>query len=335
MADSTTADIEAQLQDLGRQADAGEVDADTATLPSTNTQQRAAATADTEEKPFVEQDGEQQGKPTTEPEPVKDGEEKPKPDPLESKESKYTKAQKEAARLDKTWQAVNAEKERQETAKAELATARAEIETQRQTFEAERAKALPVLKQGERLKDDKGFTADQYEAYSRDVLLNEDMTPDERKRQSEASYAKAGELRQAEAEASFRGEQEQLRETWNGNMVAYAKANPALKLDDESQPLAKAVTALINSEPSFLVFADGFQKAVQVAQWKVAADSVAGLQADNETLKKENARLNAAMGITAGNPTEPAKAKTLKDMTPAEQEAYMVDLAERADGITA
>lgn len=329
MADSTTADIEAQLMSLGADADAGRVDpenAPSATATPQRTEETVEQTEAGKEKPAEQQEQTDDASRKTE---VEKTEEKPA-------ESKFTKAQKDAARLDKTWQAVNAEKERQDAAKAELETSRAKYEEDRKALEAERQKALPTLKPGERLKDESGkYTAEDYDAYAREIMGDEAKTLEERQRLSENAYKIAAEMRQKEAQASYRGEQQALATEWNKNMEAFAKAHPDLKLADASDPLAKEVGALINSSPEFTMFPTGFEKAVQVAQWKIGAESVAGLQAENEKLNKEVKRLNEAMGITGANPTQSAKAKGLSEMKPDEAEAYMIQLANQADGIAA
>jgi hypothetical protein len=300
----TTEVIEADLRELAAQADAGvdfedgdlsaQEEADRAASGSENSEQSNADKA--KEKP---EGGAKEGDET-------DAEKK---GDQESEKSKYAK---ERERKDRSWESLNAEKEQVRKDREELERERQELQSRRQQAEQ------PVES-----KDDKGFTASDYDAAAKTFR---DRGDDDL---AEAAEKQAKDLREADQRAAGEGQHRKFLDTWHKAVSDEIKARP--ELADESHALSVAVQKLLKEDEVFSRLPDGFKRAVEIASLRIQAASVPSLTEQVATLQKEIDRLNGERQPGGSGPTSKPKAKTFDQLTPDEQDAELRRQAEEAD----
>ncbi len=228
-------------------------------------------------------------------------------------ESAYTKAQKEKARMEKTWKQVQAEKEAVRRERDELQRQRAEIES----------KAKP--------KDD-GPPAEVYDALAKKYEGEGNEAMAEMARQQAAQLrAKAAQgtapARQAEAWKT-----PEFQTEWQKHVAELVQANPALS--DPNDPVVKLTNGLVN-DPAygryFKAHPDGIKMAYEVAQLQQRAGKAEALEKELAKVKAENERLSKLTSIRGSHPPTASAPKGLASMKGDDAEAYVRQQAEKAD----
>lgn len=248
-------------------------------------------------------------------------------------DTKYQKAQKEAARREKSWQALEAEKaefrQQQEQFRKEMEEIRGQVVA---TPPAER-KVSPA-----QAKDADGRTARDWQRWSEKLTADADLA------EAKGEIEQAHKLRLDAKGASYRAEDilEQAAivpasqsapsyspEEWQAGCAQAVNKFPSLK--DASSPLFQAAQVLLEKHDIFKATAQGPLYAAEVAALQMESAKVSGLEAQIETQRKEIERLNGATALSGSSPARVPTSKRYEDMSPAEQEAYDLNLALSAD----
>lgn len=248
-------------------------------------------------------------------------------------ESEFSKAKKEADRRDRSWKALDAEKNEFRAEKnrmeAEVQGLRREMATLRQQAQA----AQPA-------KDHTGATAADYDqlAAKYDAEGNEDL--------AKAAKERANALRQkatsvdANAPAGEPWKAPEFQAEWQRNVQAVITADPTLA--DPKNRVVGTANNLVN-DPNygrfFRAHPDGIKAAVEVAKIILASAEAGDLKnkySELETQSKKDraelARLNGLLQPRGSHPSgPPAGAKSLEEMTDTEAEAFVRRAAAEAD----
>lgn len=237
-----------------------------------------------------------------------------------AEETAYAKAQKEAERRDRSWKAL--EQEKQEFRQQKMAT-EAELQGLRREVAQLRARTNPA-------KDEHGVTADQYDRLAKDY----DEKGDDH--MAELARERAEKLRrQAPAAVT-------VDEAWRTPefQADWQKQTEALIAEDASladpeNPLVKAANTLLADKtwaPFFRARPDGIRAAVEVGrllQRAAAADTL------KEELSKAQAELQRLTKLTqpqGSHPSAPPRgAKRIEDMQEEEARAELLRVAAAAD----
>lgn len=206
--------------------------------------------------------------------------------------SPYAKAQKESARKDKSWQAIEAQK-------AAVRDEQAKIAAERQTLHRElaelRAKAQAPTAPA---KDEHGNTAEDYDELA-DKYADEGNTA-----LAKAARERAKALRRAPAGNQATGQQAatapqtpdspQFQAAWQANVQQLITKDPELAKPDN--PIVRTANALVN-DPDYGRFfrhaPDGIAAAVEVARIMQQAESAKTLTTEVEMTKAELTKAKA------------------------------------------
>lgn len=176
-----------------------------------------------------------------------------------------------------------------------------------------------------------GFTPDQLREFASEWEDEgrDDLAKEARKR--------AAEIEEADRKAAILNEEQKarfesrVRQNWDG----LVKENP--DLTDKSSDLYQTTMSYMNHvDPLVKDFLnrhpDGLVLANALAKLQLAGESAADAVKEVERLKAENQKLKSRMSLGSGNPTAPVGDKSIKDMTTAQAEDYVRELARQADG---
>ena len=226
----------------------------------------------------------------------------PESEPETREESEYSKAQKDRDRLDRNW-----EKQQQ------LAD---QVRREREQFEREKAEwqkqREPTGKQPASDKDEKGYTAEDYERAVDEFLLegNKEMADEARTRARTLRIQTHQRL-------------------WTEHLETVKRENPGI--DKEDHPLHKVAQQVLREIPVLNIVPDGARHAVRIAKAEQSTSLISGLQAENQKLKTEIKRLNESLEVGGSGPMRIPSDKSFEDMSPKEQERALVRMAEEAD----
>jgi len=228
----------------------------------------------------------------------------------EKKQSKYAKNQ---VRLNKAWTDVNADKERVKEATAQLQKQHQELEYQRQQLAA---------KNGYR--DDKGFTAEDYEDAA--VRLDDEgdtgLAGDARD--------KAKELKVASEQAkidSFKAERDQA---WEAKRQELMTNNPDLR--DNNKPMTQKAMALLQHYPSLTAGPDGLELSVEWAKLALESGNSKEAATKFDELQQKYNKLEKKTSVQGGFTAEKLDgARSFEDMDMEDQEKYLIDAAMHLD----
>lgn len=199
----------------------------------------------------------------------------PAEDEVPKETAPQTKEQKEKARQENTWKKINEEKEA-------LKREREEVQRIREEAEAEKGKkAQEFIESPEPLKDERGFTAADYEGIADKWQENGEGTAE----QIKAARAHAGIMRQKEQQAFADAQQQAVNQV--------VRENPELK--DIASPLNIKLREMLDkgSKAKRNPYAHpmGLAQAVQDAKLHLKADSVPALETRVQELTAEIQRL--------------------------------------------
>jgi hypothetical protein len=222
-------------------------------------------------------------------------------------ESKYSKAKKDAERKDRSWKALNEEKEK-------LAAEREAIRLEKERIAAEKSATAKPSTPAADPKISK-WTPEQLEESAEEF-------------EAEGKWETA---KQARLEAQrIRGEIA-TRTFWQ-NADKVVEQIPELK--DANTPLGKEVKRLIHTFPAFMSIPDGFARAVEVAQAMQGSAEASALRTQVSELKQEIERLKKATAISGSPPSERSAPKKFEELSMEEQAAALRSLAKEEDAQT-
>lgn len=253
---------------------------------------------------------------TPDPAPAPDAPEpKPEGEPEGKPESKYVRAKKEAERRDRSWKALEAEKEAFRREREEFERARQQSAPQ-QSQTQEPARSEPQA-QSPGAKDADGFSARDYEEYAEKA---------EDPREVREALRRAHALRASESKTNLqRAQQESIDRA--------IKETP--ELADEKSPLAMKVRDLLGRVKVFGAIPDGFERAVEVAQALLGSERAQTAEARVKELEEELSKLRGAVQPSSGNPGgAPPPKKNILDLPDQERASEVRKLVERFDEAT-
>jgi len=228
----------------------------------------------------------------------------------EKKQSKYAKNQ---ARLGKAWTGVNEAKEQNKQDAALLQKQVQELEIQRQQLAARNG-----------YRDDKGFTAEDYE----DAAVRLDNEGDTGL--AEDARSKAGELKEASEQAkinSFKAERDQA---WEVKRQELMTSNPDLR--DNNKPITQKAMSLLQQFPSLTSGPDGLDLSVQMAKLSLESGNTEDAASKFDELQKKYNKLEKKTSVQGGFTAEKLDgARSFEDMDMESQEKYLIDAAMHLD----
>lgn len=231
---------------------------------------------------------------------VKATEEKPK-----DKSSKFAQEQQRKA---KTWEQINAEKE---ALKAEREAIRRERE------EWSKSREQSKVQEANSIRDDKGYTAEDYEAAAKEFEADGDT------QLAKAARAKAEGVRKLAGERAQKAQAEQFQKTWAENFNRLSEKEPWLK--DQNTEEYKRAVGLLQQFPMLTQNPDGLVHAVEIVKLQTAAGKAQSLEAENKSLKEQLNKLQQKTAIGKGIPAGPLKAE--------EKEFSRMSLKEQRDAL--
>jgi hypothetical protein len=245
----------------------------------------------------------------------------------DNKDSDYTKAQKDKDRFERNWAGLNQRTEALKQQAAEIERRERELteREQRVTAGAERRQAEP-------LKDDLGFTAEQYdEGAKKFEARGEFELADAAKKNAQALREKektaAANTQREQSPAQRKAPPEQLpdspefKEKWNGHLKELEASEEYADLKNKESELFKATATLLGSEPRLRMFNDGIRIAAEVARGRIAVASVSALRTQITEANKELDKLRKATAPSNSDGESRGAAKTFDQLSAAEQEA--------------
>jgi hypothetical protein len=238
----------------------------------------------------------------------------PQPEQPKAEEKPLSKEEKAKAREAKTWQKIEAEKQAIAKEREEVERAKAEI-------------ALSKAKKPEPVKDEKGFTADDYDQFAKDA---ERENREAAARGDEPKWSPAN-LELARVKAQGLRQREQF-ETHQQRLVAkQAAVQQAVdKYSDLKNPQSAMAKEMLKTWESNKDFWGDRPEAVAVmaelADARVKADSVPALEKKITELTKELDRLTKLSSPSKGGINSPGKGSPKGNPTYEELEAHMAAL---------
>lgn len=218
--------------------------------------------------------------------------EAPKPEPESKAQKKESKFAKEEARKAKTWSEINAEKEAIKAQKEALARERDEWQKTRSTAESS---------QSDSFRDDKGFSAQDYEQAAKEFDADGD------RELAQAARAKAEAARKAAAEHQSKAQQAQFQKAWEDNYSRLSDKEPWLK--DQNSDQYKKVVGLLNQYKMLTMDPNGLSHAVEIVKMHDTALKAQALADENKSLKEQLDKLQKKTAIGKGVPAGPLKAE--------------------------
>ena len=238
--------------------------------------------------------------------------------PEEEDEPQKSKWAKNEARKSKSWKDINSQKEELKREREELEAMKGQLH-ERQTD----------MDDGRAYRDDKGFTAEDYENAA--IRLREEGDDD---------LAKDAELRAKEVleEGKKADNNRALKEAqsqWEAVRDDLYKEMPELK--DNNSELTQTANGILKEHPDlmYLPNGQGLRHAVQVAKWKVAASKTDKSQAEVKELTDKLNKLEKKMSVGGGFTSDKLDGdKTFDDLSMEEQEDYLLKAAGQLDDST-
>ena len=225
----------------------------------------------------------------------------------EKKPSRYEKAK---SRLEKEWEDVRAEKARLKAEREAIESAKAQREA------AQPGPETPKAGSRKYSPEDYREAAKSYREEGRDDL-------------AKLAEQKATEIEtedQKHAQEKIQGE---LKRAWDENLFREVEANPELK--DSSTKLYKTVSEMLQKHAILRNYPNGISDAVAIAKDRLKAESASDLEKKVQEYEREIAQLRKATTPASGQPSAPAKQKAFHELSLADQEKKLLEMAMEAD----
>ncbi len=203
---------------------------------------------------------------------AKQKEEKPK-----DQKSKFAQEQQRKA---KSWEQINAEKE---AIKAE----REAVKREREEWSKQREQSTAA--ESNSFRDDKGYTAEDYEAAAKEFDADGDT------QLAKAARAKADGVRKAAGAKQQQVQQERFNKSWAENYGRLSEKEVWLK--DQSSPEYKRTVELLQRVPFLTAMPDGLVHAVELMKLQDTAGRSQSLESENKALKEQLSKLQQKTAI--------------------------------------
>jgi hypothetical protein len=203
---------------------------------------------------------------------AKQKEEKPK-----DQKSKFAQEQQRKA---KSWEQINAEKE---AIKAE----REAVKREREEWAKQREQSTAA--ESNSFRDDKGYTAEDYEAAAKEFDADGDT------QLAKAARAKADGVRKAAGAKQQQVQQERFNKSWAENYGRLSEKEVWLK--DQSSPEYKRTVELLQRVPFLTAMPDGLVHAVELMKLQDTAGRSQSLESENKALKEQLSKLQQKTAI--------------------------------------
>ncbi|WP_404422930.1 hypothetical protein [Nibricoccus sp. IMCC34717] len=298
-ATSSPAEIsDTDLSRMAMEADAGKEPTFTPTSESAP-DKSAAATESAESA--------NQGKEAKATEDAAKPQQKPDEPAQDKKETPFQKAKADQERRDRSWKALNEEKEKFRAEKVQFESRIKDLETQ----------LASTKKQAGPARDAEGYTAEVWdkvaakaEAEGDDVMAKAAKERAEKLRSTDAAPASAAPA-QSEPWRS-----PEFQQAWQQNVQEIVTASP--ELNDPQNPIFKSVNALVNDQKwsrFFRAHPDGVKAALEVARLIHAGEAAKKTAEEAKALKAEVARLNKLIQPSGSLPAGQAAPKRPEDFS--------------------
>ena len=215
---------------------------------------------------------------------AKQKEEKPK-----DQKSKFAQEQQRKA---KSWEQINAEKE---AIKAE----REAVKREREEWSKQREQSTAA--ENNSFRDDKGYTAEDYEAAAKEFDADGDT------QLAKAARAKADGVRKAAGAKQQQVQQERFNKSWAENYGRLSEKEVWLK--DQSSPEYKRTVELLQRVPFLTAMPDGLVHAVELMKLQDTAGRSQSLESENKALKEQLSKLQQKTAIGKSVPAGQLKAE--------------------------
>ena len=203
---------------------------------------------------------------------AKQKEEKPK-----DQKSKFAQEQQRKA---KSWEQINAEKEAIKAEREAVKREREEWSKQREQSSAAESNSF---------RDDKGYTAEDYEAAAKEFDADGDT------QLAKAARAKADGVRKAAGAKQQQVQQERFNKSWAENYGRLSEKEVWLK--DQSSPEYKRTVELLQRVPFLTAMPDGLVHAVELMKLQDTAGRSQSLESENKALKEQLNKLQQKTAI--------------------------------------
>ena len=203
---------------------------------------------------------------------AKQKEEKPK-----DQKSKFAQEQQRKA---KSWEQINAEKEAIKAEREAVKREREEWAKQREQSSAAESNSF---------RDDKGYTAEDYEAAAKEFDADGDT------QLAKAARAKADGVRKAAGAKQQQVQQERFNKSWAENYGRLSEKEVWLK--DQSSPEYKRTVELLQRVPFLTAMPDGLVHAVELMKLQDTAGRSQSLESENKALKEQLSKLQQKTAI--------------------------------------
>jgi len=215
---------------------------------------------------------------------AKQKEEKPK-----DQKSKFAQEQQRKA---KSWEQINAEKEAIKAEREAVKREREEWAKQREQSSAAESNSF---------RDDKGYTAEDYEAAAKEFDADGDT------QLAKAARAKADGVRKAAGAKQQQVQQERFNKAWAENYGRLSEKEVWLK--DQSSPEYKRTVELLQRVPFLTAMPDGLVHAVELMKLQDTAGRSQSLESENKALKEQLSKLQQKTAIGKSVPAGQLKAE--------------------------
>ena len=215
---------------------------------------------------------------------AKQKEEKPK-----DQKSKFAQEQQRKA---KSWEQINAEKEAIKAEREAVKREREEWAKQREQSSAAESNSF---------RDDKGYTAEDYEAAAKEFDADGDT------QLAKAARAKADGVRKAAGAKQQQFQQERFTKTWAENFNKLSEKETWLK--DQSSPEYKRTVELLQRIPILTTLPNGLSHAVELMKLQDTAVKYQSVEAENKALKEQLNKLQQKTAIGKSVPAGQLKAE--------------------------
>ena len=199
--------------------------------------------------------------------------------PVEQKRESSKFAQ-EQQRKAKTWEQINAEKEALKAEREAVKREREEWSKQKEQSQTAEANSF---------RDDKGYTAEDYEAAAKEFDADGDT------QLAKAARAKAEGVRKSASQQAQKVQQERMSKQWADNYNRLADKEPWLK--DQSSAEYKRTVEILQRVPFLTGMPDGLVHAVELMKLQDTAGKAQTLEAENKALKEQLGKLQQKTAI--------------------------------------
>jgi hypothetical protein len=207
-------------------------------------------------------------------------------------EKKSSKFAQENARKAKTWESINAEKE---ALKAE----REAIKREREEWAKNREESK--VQEVNSVRDDKGYTAEDYEAAAKEFDADGDT------QLAKAARAKAEGVRKLAGERAQKAQSEQFQKAWADNFNRISEKETWMK--DQNSDAYKRTVGLLQKFPLLTQVPDGLVHAVEIVKLQQSAERAGSLETENKSLKAQLEKLQQKTAIGKSIPAGTLKAQ--------------------------